>query len=186
MKVLLTGATGFIGSAVLKRAVSRNHEVAVLVRPGKTSPTALQLMGTLENAPWNEIAAFRPEVCIHTAWNATPGVYLDSPENERLVEWSERFIRKAVAGGVRRVVALGTCIEYKMTGEILSEETTPLAPTTKYARCKDSLRCKLDQAAREDGFSFSWARVFYPYGPGEHPARLASSAIDQIRRGKIF
>ena len=186
MKILLTGATGFIGSAVLKLAASRNHEVAALVRPGKTLSAARPLVGTLERAPWNEIAAFRPEVCIHTAWIATPGVYRDSPENERLEEWSEMFIRQAVAGGVRRVVALGTCIEYKMTGKILSEETTPLAPTTKYARCKDNLRRKLDQAARADGFSFSWARVFYPYGPGEHPARLASSAINQIRRGEIL
>ncbi len=186
MRILLTGATGFIGSAVLKLAVSQNHEVAALVRPGKTLSATRLLVGTLERAPWNEIAAFGPEVCIHTAWITTPRVYLDSPENERLEEWSELFIRKAVACGVGRVVALGTCIEYKMTGKILSEEMTPLAPATRYARCKDSLRCKLDQAARADGFSFSWARVFYPYGPGEHPARLASSAINEIRRGETL
>lgn len=186
MRILLTGAMGFIGSAVLKLAVSQNHEVAALVRPGKTLSGVRLLAGTLERAPWNEIAAFRPEVCIHTAWITTPGVYLDSPENERLVEWSEMFIRQAVAGGVRRVVALGTCIEYKMTGKILSEEATPLAPTTRYARCKDDLRRKLDQAAREEGFSFSWARVFYPYGPGEHQTRLASLTVNRIRHGKIL
>ena len=138
----------------MKLAVSQNHEVAALVRPGKTLSATRLLVGTLERAPWNEIAAFGPEVCIHTAWITTPRVYLDSPENERLEEWSGLFIRKAVACGVGRVVALGTCIEYKEDDRenFIGRNDTARAPATRYARCKDSLRCKLDQAARADGF----------------------------------
>jgi dTDP-6-deoxy-L-talose 4-dehydrogenase (NAD+) len=85
--------------------------------------------------------------------------------------------------GVRRVIALGTCIEYEMTGGVLSEETTPLVPASKYARSKDGLRQWLDQAAGKAGYSHGWGRIFYPYGPGENSARLCSSAIRQIRSG---
>jgi nucleoside-diphosphate-sugar epimerase len=189
MKILLTGATGFIGSAILKLAVEQGHQVAALVRPGKSElpahPDGVRvLLGTLVEAPWAELAAFQPEICIHAAWITTPGTYMESPENEQLVGWSQSFLRKAVQLGVRRVIALGTCIEYQMTGKPLAEETTLTAPVSQYARSKDTLRRRLEEASHADGFAFVWGRVFYPYGPGEHPARLCTSAIRQIHTGK--
>jgi nucleoside-diphosphate-sugar epimerase len=189
MRILLTGATGFIGSAVLKLAASQGHEVAALVRPEKTAtPKPVKgvrwLTGTLADAPWGQIIAFHPVVCIHAAWITTPGVYLESPENDQLVVESEGFIKRAVAAGARRAVALGTCIEYQITGSKLAEEITPLAPVSRYARSKDALRRRLEQKSFQDGFHFNWGRVFYPYGPGEHPARLCSAAIQKLRAGQ--
>lgn len=186
MRILLTGATGFIGSAVLRLALRQGHEIAALVRPGKNLPGVRSLSGTLAEPPWNEIAAFKPEACIHAAWIATPGVYLESPENEQLVQWSETFIRKSARCGVRRVVALGTCLEYEFTGKILSEETSPLSSATAYASAKNALRLKLDSAAKTDGFSLCWGRVFYPYGPGEQPGRLPRLIIRNLQQAKVM
>ena len=61
---------------------------------------------------------------------------------------------------------------------------TPVDPTTLYARCKNVLRETLAAAAQKDGWDFCWGRVFYPYGVGEHPARLCSSLIQKLRRGE--
>lgn len=146
------------------------------------SANLIWLNGTLSEAPWREIEKFAPEVCVHTAWISTPGVYLDSPENHRLVEWSLSFLKRLAALGANHFMVLGTCIEYRMTGLPLQEDRTPIEPTTLYARCKNELRLKLEENLAHHAARLCWTRVFYPYGPGEHPARLSSSIIENLRR----
>lgn len=190
MKILLTGSTGFIGSHFLRLAVQRGHEVAGLVSPGKVLPPNLAtekatwLRGTLEDAPWDAITAFKPDVCVHAAWITTPGVYLESPENLRFLESSKNFLTRVADLGTNHIVGIGTCVEYQISGEPLSEEKTPIAPTTLYARCKNELRLAMEAEANARNLRFCWARVFYPYGPGEHPSRLCSSIIGKLSRGE--
>jgi nucleoside-diphosphate-sugar epimerase len=187
VKILLTGPTGFIGSAFARLALTRGHKVAGLAVPGEALPCDLEggvtwLRGTLAAAPWREIAAFAPDLCVHAAWITSPGVYLESPENERFRDWSLAFVRQLHDLGVAHVIGLGTCVEYAIGAEPLNEECSPVKPTTAYARCKDQLRRALEEQARADRFGFCWTRVFYPYGPGEHPSRLCSSLIAKLRR----
>ena len=189
MKILLTGATGFIGSTFARIAVARGHAVAGLVLPTEKVPAALEqsphftaIRGSLQSLPWNEVEAFHPETCIHAAWITTPGIYLESPENYKFLEHSIEFLRQVRERGTNHIVALGTCIEYRITHEPLSEEHSPIDPTTVYSRCKNELRLKLEEDARRDPFRLCWARVFYPYGPGEHPSRLCSSILTRLTR----
>lgn len=189
MKILLTGSTGFIGTAFLRHATAAGHEVAALARPERVAelpvhPGVRPLAGTLADAPWQEIQRFAPEACVHAAWVTTPGTYLESPENELFRTWSQDFLRHAMAIGVGQIVTLGTCIEYAMDSKPLSETTTPLAPASAYARAKDALRRWLEAEAATQGARTAWARVFYPYGPGEHPARLATSVVQRLRQGQ--
>jgi nucleoside-diphosphate-sugar epimerase len=191
VKILLTGPTGFVGSAFIRAALSRGHQVAGLIVPSERIPAGLPasqnlvwLRGTLEEAPWDEIMAFKPDGCVHTAWITTPGIYLESPENERFRDASLQFLRKVVEQGTTHILSLGTCIEYEITDQPLAEDVTPIAPTTTYARCKNELRLALEADARTNGFSFCWGRVFYPYGPGEHPSRLCSAIIQKLVRGE--
>jgi nucleoside-diphosphate-sugar epimerase len=191
VKILLTGPTGFIGSAFTRLALNRGHQIAGLIIPSERIPTGLPasqnlvwLRGTLEQAPWTEIAAFRPEICLHTAWITAPGIYLESTENERFRDASLQFLHKVVEVGTRQILGLGTCIEYQISERPLAEDSTPIAPTTTYARCKNELRLALETDAKAHGFSLCWGRVFYPYGPGEHPSRLCSAIIQKLLRGE--
>jgi nucleoside-diphosphate-sugar epimerase len=191
VNILLTGPTGFIGSAFARLALERGHRVGGLILPGESIPQALAgrerltwFRGTLQTAPWVEIEPFAPEVCVHTAWITTPGVYLESPENEKFRDASVDFLRRIRACGTNHIVGLGTCVEYQITDQPLSEELTPLAPTTTYARCKNDLRLRLEAEATAEGFGFCWGRVFYPYGPGEHPSRLCSSILQKLSAGE--
>lgn len=191
MKILVTGATGFIGSAFAKLALTHGHEIGGLILPTESPPAHVPpsdnlrwIKGTLADLPWKEIESFRPEACVHFAWIATPGVYLESPENEAHREWSLQLARRLKANGLKQFVGVGTCIEYQITHAPLNEERTPVDPTTRYSRCKNALRETLEAEARQDGTQFCWGRVFYPYGVGEHPARLCSSLIQKFRRGE--
>jgi nucleoside-diphosphate-sugar epimerase len=121
---------------------------------------------------------------VHTAWITAPGIYLDSPENERFRDSSLGFLLRLQEFGTTHVVGLGTCIEYEIGRHRLSEEHTPVGPTTTYARCKNELRLALSAAAQSHGFRFCWGRVFYPYGPGEHPSRLCSSILRKLSSGE--
>jgi nucleoside-diphosphate-sugar epimerase len=191
MKILVTGATGFIGSAFTRLALSKGHQVGGMILPTETPPLDLPsgermtwLKGTLAQPPWREVETFAPEVCVHFAWIATPGVYLESPENENYFRWSLDFLLGLRRIGTNHLVGVGTCIEYRIGNEPLSEERTPIEPTTNYARWKNALRLALEAEAGKGGFRFCWGRVFYPYGPGEHPARLCSSIIEKLRRNE--
>jgi nucleoside-diphosphate-sugar epimerase len=189
VKILLTGPTGFIGSNFVRQALARGHEIAGLALPGEALPLDLPggknlvwLRGTLDEAPWAEIEKFGAEVCIHTAWITTPGVYLESPENFKFLESSLKFLARVRELGTSHIIGFGTCVEYQISSGPLSEEKTPVAPTTPYAHCKNDLRLAMEAEAKAGGLKFCWVRVFYPYGPGEHPSRLCSSIIQKLAR----
>ena len=189
MNLLVTGASGFIGAAVVRLARARGHRVAALVRQPLTTPddgTLLSLPGTLAEPPWELIERFAPDSCLHAAWIAEPGVYLESPLNEDYVRWSVEFFRRLAAMGTPHALGLGTCIEYRVTGEPLRENSTSLEPLSLYARSKDALRRTVEADIVSDKFTFAWGRVFYPYGPGEHPARLCSALARKLRAGETL
>ena len=172
MRIFLTGQDGFIGGEVLRQARAAGHEVLGLEKPFR-----------MENPPWEKIGAFAPEACIHCAWIATPGEYLESPENICHREWSLTMIERLAAIGTRRFVVAGTCAEYGCSTDPLREESEP-DPSTLYGCQKNLLRVQLQEAAVGSGFELLWARLFYPYGPGEHPDRLISLLIRNAMQGK--
>jgi nucleoside-diphosphate-sugar epimerase len=191
MRIFVAGATGFIGSAFCRLALEHGHEIMGLIQPKKNPPAQIPasekmiwLEGALAELPWKKIERFQPDVCVHLAWIATPGIYLESPENEKYLQWSLDLVHGLRGIGVNHIVGAGTCIEYQISESPLSEDRTPVNPTTLYARCKNALRETLAAEAQKDGWQFCWGRIFYPYGVGEHPARLCSSLVQKLLRGE--
>lgn len=172
MRIFLTGQGGFLGKEVLRSARQAGHEVMGLERPFR-----------MANPPWEELAEFAPEVCIHCAWIATPGVYLESPENAAHREWSLNLVRKLSSMGTRRFVVAGTCAEYGPSVHPMREDAEA-EPSTPYGREKNLLRAALEEESVRMGFDLRWARIFYPYGPEEHPDRLISFLIRNAIEGK--
>ena len=144
MNILLTGGTGFGGSAFSIRARARGHRIGALVRPATAHTHGLQdennlswLHGTMADPPWRAIEKFAPEACVHAAWIATPGIYLESSENRDHLRWSIDLARRLREMGLRRFISLGTCIEYKIDPTScvpLREDKTPVQPLSFYAR----------------------------------------------------
>lgn len=191
MNLLLTGPTGFIGGAVLRLALARGHSVTVLLLPGESLPAGLAssprlrvCCGTLAEPPWAELAGAPLDTCLHTAWVTTPGVYLESPDNDLFLGWSRGFAREFYARGGKHFMGLGSCAEYRPARQPLSESTAALNDATRYARCKNQLRLELEELARAFAATVCWGRVFYPFGIGEHPERLCSALIVKLARGE--
>lgn len=191
MKILLTGASGFIGSAFLQRALRQGHSIGALIRPSSVASRVgiehenLQWFeGTLQDAPWKEITTFKPEVCVHCAWTTAPKVAYDSLEHLRFFEQSRAFLERLIDFGIQQIIGLGTCIEYRIGNKPLVEDGTPIGPVGPYAESKNNMRLWLQEASERKHFQLCWARIFYAYGVGEDPTRLCTSLIQRFRRNE--
>ena len=189
MRIVVTGATGFVGRAFVRQAVAGGHAVGALVRPGSAAalpahPALTVTVGTLAAPPWKDLTRFEPDVCVHAAWITDAGVYLESPENVRYVDESRAFVMGLLERGVGHVVALGTCAEYRPSAQPLNEARSPLEPRSPYGRAKHALRLALSEHARVAGARLAWARIFQPYGAGEPAARLCSTVVRRLIVGE--
>jgi nucleoside-diphosphate-sugar epimerase len=95
-----------------------------------------------------------------------------------------QLLRAFADGGGHRVVTAGSCLEYDWNFGYCSEDRTPCRPQTTYGVCKHALQLLTSEFAARTGLSSAWARVFFPYGPHEHPGRLVPSVIAKLRKGE--
>lgn len=189
MRIVVTGATGFIGRAFVRQAVAAGHVVGALVRPHSMAAipphAALTIaIGTLATPPWKDLVRFAPDVCVHAAWITEAGVYRESAENERYADESLAFVMGLLERGVGHVVALGTCAEYRPSAQPLDEARSPLEPRSPYGRAKHALRLALGERTRDAAARLAWARIFQPYGAGEPAARLCSMVARRLAAGE--
>jgi len=181
MRILLTGAAGFIGSRIARQLVREGHEVHALVRPQTNLWRVEDIRDSLHFThgdlldPSVALPSSRFDLCLHLAWYVEPGKYLQSPLNKDWVEASLRLARSLKQAGCPRFIAAGTCFEYAAS-DPPQRETTPLEPTTPYVRAK----IELFQALQAVGIDFAWVRFFYQYGPYEDPRRLIPVVINRL------
>ena len=171
------------------RALSaRDFEVhvAALPTPGADDPGGiLHDVDLLQpGSPAAVVDAVRPTHLVHMAWFVQPGQVWGSPENVRWVEASLELMRAfGVAGGERAVFA-GTCSEYGHPTADPCPEDAPLAPTNLYGSCKAGLGQITLPFCEALGVSAAWARIFFAFGPHEHPVRLVSSISQHVLSGE--
>ena len=186
-RVLVTGATGFIGSACLPRLAARGYEVhAISSRPHASSGDIRWHQCNLldHGGAAKVVAAVQPSHLLHLAWIATPGVFWNSSLNLDWLASGVTLVEAFFREGGTRALGAGTCAEYAWVNGPYSEDTTPLEPATIYGRCKRALGLGFEAGALAYGGSAAWARLFFPYGPGEADARVIPSVIRALLQGK--
>lgn len=193
-RVLITGGAGFVGAALVRHALSQGAEVAILARTAsdlrrladRRSDIRL-IVGDLVNVDSYraEISAFRPDACFHLAWVTEPGQYLQSPLNAQFMLYTIDLLRCLFAAGCSRIVSTGTCFEYARSDVELTEDS-PLDYHTPYASSKNLTAQICLELAKNVGASFAWGRLFYMYGPADHPKRLLPSLITALKHDRDF
>lgn len=185
MRVLLTGASGFIGRYILNQLASARIDAVVV---GRSRPIGFKgdfiEMDLLQTEGAKDlIQRSRASHLVHLAWYAEHGLYWTSPQNLRWVEASVRLVEAFCVLGGKKVVAAGTCAEYDWANGFCREDSTRLNPSTLYGTAKDATRRLLEAVCKSHQTQFVWGRIFLPYGKGEDGRRLIPSLID-VFQGK--
>ena len=182
MKVLLTGASGFLGRHVLRQLEKHNIDTVAI---GRSRP--LNYSGAFMAADLLHDDLMKMARCagashlLHLAWYAEHGEYWKSPLNLRWVDATVRLVEAFCVAGGRKVVVAGTCAEYDWTAGCCHEDGTPLNPASLYGVAKDATRRLLAAVCSADQVAFSWGRIFIPYGKGEDRRRLVPSLVEVFK-----
>ncbi|MCU1283248.1 MAG: UDP-glucose 4-epimerase [bacterium] len=189
MRVVVTGATGFIGRQVVRRLARAGDEVHAVVRRGRERPPLpdgariVDIDDLSTDDARSRIADVGADSCIHCAWLTTPGEYLTSPLNASLQSATIALAERLAASGCRKFVGVGTCFEYDVSAGALSERTA-LSPAHAYSAAKAATYRALMALGETSSMRIAWARLFYLYGPGEERRRLVPSVVRSLLRGE--
>ncbi|MEJ7893314.1 MAG: NAD(P)-dependent oxidoreductase [Solirubrobacteraceae bacterium] len=186
-RVLVTGATGFVGRGALAPLLAAGHEVHAVSSspPPAWSPSAVTWHRADLLASAAVVQEVAPTQLLHFAWDAEPGRFWTSEANLRWLEASLRLLRAFAAAGGERAVLAGTCAEYAWSDAThCVEDATPLAPATLYGAAKHALHVVAAAHARQHGYALAWGRIFFVFGPREDERRLGGSVAAALAAGR--
>jgi nucleoside-diphosphate-sugar epimerase len=186
-KVLVTGASGFVGSRVVESLQRRGFAVHAVSRSSRD---------TSGNMVWHradlldeaDAAGLVRDVAathwLHLCWYTEPAKYWHAAENLHWVATTMRMAEQFRAAGGRRIVVAGSCAEYDWSYGYFREDATPLSPRTTYGRCKHALHELLQAFAASYDLELAWGRIFHVFGPHERPDRLIPSIVLALLGGR--
>jgi nucleoside-diphosphate-sugar epimerase len=188
-RVLITGATGFIGRHCLQILTTKGYDVHAVSRRASPESALPRLTWhernlLLPGCPTDLIAKVKPECLLHLAWYTVPAKYWEARENVEWVRASLELFHAFADNGGSRLVAAGTCAEYGSVDGECKENKTPLFPTTLYGVSKHGLERILYFWSLRTGMSSAWGRTFFLYGPHEHPSRVVAYVVLSLLRGE--
>lgn len=192
-KILVTGATGFIGNYVIEQLLQQKNCSVIASSSTIENARAASWFSFVKYIPFNlkdfdnKINYYeffdKPDIMIHLAWEGLPN-YKASFHVEENLPRHYLFLKNCIENGLTDVTITGTCFEYGMKEGILSEDMDT-QPANAYAIAKDILRKQMEQLQITKGFQFKWIRLFYMYGSGQSPNSLLSQLDKVLKNGEM-
>lgn len=184
-RILLTGASGFIGRYCLPELIAHGYEVHAVSRKSShsetKSPVIWHQVDLLQPPELRELLTYvRPHSLLHLAWYTEHGQYWHAKENLDWLRASLDLLEVFAETGGQRIIMTGTCAEYDWSAGKCSELETPLHPSSLYGSAKKALMEVLFAYARQLKLQAAWGRIFFAYGPYEPESRLLPSVIQAL------
>ena len=184
MKILIIG-NGFLATPIVERLESEGHEILIFSRTRSARIQSQQVLGDMfDFKEFIKVLDWKPQVVIHTAWVTTPGVYRNDLSNFQYAEFTTSLAKSIIHSNVEHLIILGTCAEYGYQVGPSTAGFTSLTPSTLYAQQKVVAFNSVRELLQGSDVRFTWARVFYPYGPNQDPKRLIPRLISALKSGE--
>jgi len=192
MKILVTGATGFIGRHIVDYLFS-SGKYEIITTATKSREEAESLYPVLKNTTYisknlndkeeNYFSFFHnPDNVIHLSWEGLPN-YNELFHIERNLPANFYFINNMIQNGLSDIAVAGTCFEYGLQNGCLNEEMHT-APVTVYGQAKDTLRKFIELLHKTYNFNMKWARFFYLYGEGQGKKTLYGQMEEAVKNNQ--
>ena len=188
MKILVTGATGFIGSNVVKTLLEKGNEIVATHRTSSSFDKCIEFKDKIhwintDQSNWKEqIMTLNIDQLIHFAWG---GISVENRNNWEIQInnfWiSKEYFDLANECKFKKVIAFGSQAEYGIYNFPVNETTLPI-PNEAYAAVKLLTANYLRNIFKESKTEWYWIRIFSVFGEEENPDWLIPSTISKLLR----
>ncbi len=190
--IAITGATGFIGSAIARLAAGAGLRVTALVRASSDLARLREVAGIAllpyrrldEPAVADGLRGNDVDAMIHCAWRGVEGK--DRNEAFQITENLPLTIQAAqvaAQAGLRRWIGVGSQAEYGNPNCVVAEDF-PVRPTTLYGKAKLAAGIAALGLCETAGVAAAWVRIFSAYGPGDSGGWFIPYVITELRAGR--
>ena len=187
-RVLVTGASGFIGVPLLRLLVLKGNEVLALSRkdrPSQISSSIKWLIADLTSPKSykHTIEDFEPEVLIHLAWQEIPDYSLAT--SSKNLNMSLDLLAFIIGlHSCKKIVVSGSCWEYNITNGLCLETTIGFAKD-HFTWAKHALFSWLNMMCKQKDIQISWMRIFYVYGPRQRAESLITNILTKLKNFQL-
>jgi len=178
MKILFTGATGFIGGHIHKQLLKTNHTIHVISRQLHTQNELWHQIDFFDRDKVTQLVAnIKPDILIHFAWDTTYDGFWHADNNKDYASASKHLFDMVVQNGGKKIIAAGSCAEYPTSAVAVEEVAEFSEQLSPYGAAKRSAYKYLEQLKSHHRLDYTWLRIFGVYGDGEDERRLFPAAI---------
>ena len=187
MKVLITGASGFLGSWIC-RVLASELEVVGLVRETSKLNRISDLKSVevirMESSLWADcITELRPDVLILNHWSGVNNQNRNDPLQIKNVKAIQKMAEAAVIAGVKTIIGVGSQAELGPLASAISEFEID-NPTTVYGQAKVETRLAIENLVKATEVRFIWMRIFSTYGPLDEGTWLIPNIVDSLMNNR--
>lgn len=196
-RAIVFGATGVLGSALVKLLVQSGIETLVFVRESSTRkanilqhPLVKIKYCSLEDISCvNNDTGKKFDVFYHLAWNGNSGAIRHDIRQDMYlqnlnVKYALDAVETAKRFGCKRFVFAGSQAEYGLS-EMKLRSDTPTFPVTGYGYAKLCAGYMTRERAHQLGIEHIWTRVLSVYGPNSDKSTIVALTIEQLYRGIV-
>lgn len=182
MKILVTGANGYLGQGVVKALLEKGQDViATDFRLTNVDDRAKKIEGNLFEIENPYEYYDNPDVVLHMAWrdgfvHYSDNHILDLPKHYE-------FIKKLVDGGLKKIAVMGSMHEIGFW-EGAIDENTPCNPLSLYGISKNALRDMVKMLVKQKNINYQWLRGYYIVGNSKYGSSIFSKITAAANEGK--